>query len=67
MYVNFCRLFRGIQSGKRPKEKEMVRDVECVKLQEHFAGQEGYQRQQLQQKYCPWKRGNGGRNAGNIG
>ena len=44
----------------------MVRDVEQVKLQEHFTGQEGYQCQQLEQKHCPSKRGNGGRNGGNV-
>jgi hypothetical protein len=37
----------------------MVRDIEQIKLEEHFADQEGYQRQQLEQKHCPRQHGRG--------
>ena len=48
MYVNLYHLFRRVQSGKRPSENEMERDVEQVELQEYFANQERYRCQQLE-------------------
>ena len=53
MHVNFCHLFRRIQSGNRPQENEMEGDVEQIELQEHFANQERYQCKQLEQKHYP--------------